>query len=133
MPTNDKSHRAESLPRAKVKKGWQVSPIWVAPILAAGLLGWLLTRTFLQAGPTITIHFKDAKGIEVKNTMVKYRGAKIGEVTAIKLTKDRQYVEVKAQLERSAASVATEGSQFWIVRPEVSVGEIRGLTTRVSG
>jgi paraquat-inducible protein B len=51
----------------------------------------------------------------------------------LQLTKDLQHVEVRARLQRSAAGLACEGSQFWIVRPEVSSGGLHGLETIVSG
>jgi paraquat-inducible protein B len=49
------------------------------------------------------------------------------------LTKDMQHVEARVRLQRSAAGLANEGSQFWIVRPEVSSGGLHGLETIVSG
>lgn len=61
------------LPRAKVKKGWRISPVWLVPLIAGAFLGWLLYRTFIEAGPKITIRFKEGKGVEQGKTPLKYR------------------------------------------------------------
>ncbi len=122
-----------ALPRARVTRGWRFSPVWLVPLAALAFIAWLLYRTFLESGPTITVEFKEGKGIESGKTAVKYRGVKIGDVTGLDLTKDQQMVDVKIQLTGSAAGVAREGSRFWIVRPEVSVAGISGLQTIVSG
>jgi paraquat-inducible protein B len=57
----------------------------------------------------------------------------IGEVRAVELSEDQQYVQVYARLRQSASSVAKEGSKFWIVRPEVGLENISGLTTIITG
>ena len=54
-------------------------------------------------------------------------------VTAVELSNDQQWVAVKARLERSAASIAQKSAVFWIVRPEVGIGDITGLSTVLTG
>ncbi len=125
--------RATELPRAKVKRGWKISPVWIVPLIAAVFVGWLVYRTFIDTGPKITIRFREGKGIEKGKTPVKYRGVQIGEVSGIKLSKNHQFVEVQAELDASAGGIARKGSKFWIVHPEVSMSGIRGLKTIVSG
>jgi paraquat-inducible protein B len=124
---------ALELPRAKTKKGWRISPMWLAPLAALVFIAWLLYRTFIESGPAVIVRFKDGKGIEAGKTPIQYRGVKIGEVNRIHLSKDQHYVEVSARLDRSAAGVARQGTLFWIVRPEVSIAGISGLQTIVSG
>jgi len=123
----------EGLPRAKIQKNRFAWMFWLAPVAAVGLCGWFIYRDLIAGGPVITIFFQDADGLEVKNTIVKYRGAQVGEVTSLELTKDHQLVKVTARLTGSAATLARQGSTFWIVRPEVKVGSISGLGTIVSG
>src|ERR1041385_2547685 len=124
MEQADHPEQADSLPKAHIKKSRWPSPFWLAPILALAFVGWLIYRDTVQNGPTITIRFKQGPGIEVGKTMLRYRGVKVGKVTAIDLSEDRKAVEVKATLEASAESIAREGSQFWIVHPEVTGAEI---------
>ncbi len=59
--------------------------IWLLPVAAAALCGWFVLHDFVFAGPTITIYFQDADGLQEKNTMVKYRGINIGQVDSLKL------------------------------------------------
>jgi paraquat-inducible protein B len=58
-----------------------------------------------------------------------YRGAVVGRVEKIDLNENNSSVEVRARLDKSATSLAVEGSRWWIVRPSVSLHEISGLET----
>jgi paraquat-inducible protein B len=123
-----------NLPKAKVRKsGWSFSVIWIVPLIAAVVAAYLVYGRLQQAGPKITIKFKEGNGLKTGQTQIKYRGVQIGEVTAVELNEDHQSVMVKARLQRSAASVAREGSVFWIVRPELGLGNITGLDTVITG
>jgi paraquat-inducible protein B len=122
------------LPKAKVKKsGRYFSIVWTVPVIAAILAAYLVYGHLQQSGPKITISFKDGSGLRTDQTPIKYRGVQIGEVIAVELSQDHQAVLVKARLQRSAASIAREGSVFWIVRPEVGIGNITGLGTVITG
>ncbi len=131
--TGEYRRSKDGLPQAKIQRsrfGWM---FWLVPVGAVALCGWFFYRDVIASGPTITIFFKDADGLEEKNTLLKYRGANIGEVRSVELTRDHELVKVTARLDGSAAKLAQQGAIFWIVRPEVSVGEISGLNTIVSG
>ncbi|HEV7924772.1 MAG TPA: MlaD family protein [Verrucomicrobiae bacterium] len=121
------------LPKAKIEKSRSSWLLWLIPTAAALLCVWYLCRDLIFAGPTITIYFQNADGLQDQVSLVQYRGVKVGEVESLKLTKDRQSVAVKAQLDSSAANLAREGSVFWIVRPEVKLGAVSGLRTIVMG
>jgi paraquat-inducible protein B len=86
-----------------------------------------------SVGPEIAIRFGDASGLRVGQTPVNYRGVQIGEVTRIELSDDHRQAVVKARLHRSARSIATEGAVFWIVRPQIGLNQITGLSTVLSG
>lgn len=124
----------ESLPEARVSRRRRLpSVVWIVPLLAAVVAGYLVYERIQEFGPKITIRFQDGSGIRTGQTPIKYRGVPIGEVTAVELSPDQKHVLVRARLERSAASVAREGSAFWIVRPEVGIGSVTGLGTVISG
>ena len=125
---------ADELPKAKVKRSrWRFPVVWVVPAIAVIVAGYLAYGRLEQLGPKITIRFKDGNGLKTGQTPIKYRGVQIGEVTAVELSPDQQAVVVWARLQRSAASVAKEGAVFWIVRPEVGIGNITGLDTVITG
>jgi len=121
------------LPHAIVRPSRVRYWIWFIPMLAAALAGWWVYQEFARKGPTITIRFQEAKGLTAGQADVRYRGATIGSVTYLRLAKDKKDILVKAELDKSAAGLAVEGSQFWIVRPELSLAGVRGLMTIVSG
>src|SRR5437588_4565246 len=128
-----KPHSLDELPKAKLERNWKTYFIWLVPLAAATLAGWFIYSNMVKGGPTLHILFEDAAGLQPGKSQLKYRGAEIGEVRDVKLTKDHQRVEVVVALDRAAKSVARDGSRFWIVKPEVGVQEIRGLRTIVSG
>ncbi len=80
----------------------------------------------------ITISFSEGHGLAVGDK-VKYRGISVGEVTGIKLDDQLDHVFVNVRLSTNARRLAKVGSQFWIVRPNVSLGAIRGLDTVIGG
>jgi paraquat-inducible protein B len=121
------------LPSAVIKKSRRSWLLWLIPAGALCLCGWFVYRDYVSMGPTITILFDNTEGLEAKNTVIKYRGADVGMVKSISLTKDSQRVKISAQLAGSARNLARSGSVFWIVRPELKMGSFSGLRTIVSG
>jgi len=103
------------------------------PVAAALVAGYLVYERVQEIGPSITIKFKDGSGLRTGLTPLKYRGVSIGEVVAIGLSSDHHYVLATVRLRRSLASMADEGATFWIVRPEVGLGNITGLSTVITG
>ncbi len=121
------------LPRAKIKEGPRISIIWIVPLIAAIVAGWLVFNNVRETGPVINIQFSDGSGLQANQTVLKYRGVRIGEVRSVQLAKDTAHVKVEARLTASAKNLARDGSIFWIVRPEVGSGGLSGLETIVSG
>jgi paraquat-inducible protein B len=127
---NEQMH---DLPKAIIKKSRLSWFLWLIPIAAALLCAWYLGRDFIFAGPTITIHFQNAEGLQDQTSLLQYRGVTVGVVAGLTLAKDRQSVAVKVKMDASAANLAREGSVFWIVRPEIKLGAVTGLRTIVLG
>ncbi|HZP39285.1 MAG TPA: MlaD family protein [Methylomirabilota bacterium] len=122
------------LPAATVRRRrWRLPFVWIVPLIAALIAGTLVYNRLQEFGPTITISFRDASGVQRDQTEIRYRGVPVGQVTTVELTPDQQRVVVTAQLRRSAAGLAREGSLFWVVRPEVGFGTVRGLSTVLTG
>ena len=101
---------------------------WLVPIVAAAVGGYLFWQTEIDVGPTIEIGFADGTNV-AESSKVVYRGVEVGSVRSVELDASLQQVNVKAQLHKPAAGLAREGSQFWIVEPRVSVGQVTGLDT----
>ena len=125
---------AEELPKAKVKiKRWNFSVVWVVPVIATIVAGYLVYDRAQEFGPKITVKFKNGSGLKIGQTPIKYRGVQIGEVTAVELSEDQQNVLVKARLRRSAAPIARQGAVFWVVRPEMGLSNLTALGTVITG
>jgi len=124
----------EALPRARLRRRrpW-LQLVWLVPLVAAALAGYLVWQRVQQLGPEITIQFRDGAGLRVGQTPIKYRGVQVGQVTGMALSEDRERVLVRARLEKAGAALAAEGTQFWVVRPQVGWGNVTGLGTVISG
>jgi paraquat-inducible protein B len=122
-----------ALPQAKTRERRRLSIIWLVPLIAAIAAGWLVFKNVRATGPVIRIQFSDGSGLQPNQTVLKFLGVRIGEVRSVQLTADLTHVEVEARLTGAAKTLAREGSQFWIVRPEVGAGGLSGLETIVSG
>src|SRR5882672_276006 len=127
---------APPTPLARVtvrSKGRAYTIVWAVPVAAALVAGYLVYERVREIGPAITIKFKDGSGLRTGVTPIKYRGVSIGEVVAVGLSDDHQYVLATARLRRAVAALAADGARFWIVRPEVGLGNITGLSTVITG
>jgi len=108
--------------------------VWIIPILAAIVGGWLAAKSLLDRGPHITIRFESAEGLEAGKTRIKYKNVDIGIVHSIDLSDDRKYAIVNAELaRRGSRGFLAEDTKFWIVRPRFSGGQVTGLSTLLAG
>src|SRR5258708_33043203 len=122
----------ETLPTATVRRR-RSSPIWLVPIVAAAIAGWLGWTALMERGPTITITFESAEGIEAGRTRIMHKNVALGIVESVDLSNDLSHAIVRARMNRTAAPHLTTGTRFWVVRPRLSVGGVSGLGTLVSG
>lgn len=107
--------------------------IWIVPIVALLVGGYLVFRELAARGPDITITFSNGSGLEAGKTQLVSRGVIVGSVERIDLSPDLSEVKVRARLHASAAELAREGTRCWIVRPKIGVGGISGLETIMKG
>jgi len=122
------------LPEAQPAEPRRHAPalVWLIPLIAALLGGWIALQSWLAKGPTITVAFRTADGIEPGKTLIRYKNVNVGSVTRVSFTKDGG-VLVSATLTHDATQFLREDSQFWVVRPRVSAGGVSGLSTLFSG
>ena len=116
-----------------MRKRAVLSLIWLVPVIAAIVAGVLVFQNLQKFGPVITIRFDDTAGLDANQTVIRYRGVRVGSVLSIQVSKDMKAVDVRARLQRFAAGLARDGTIFWIVRPEVGAGGVHALETIVSG
>jgi paraquat-inducible protein B len=122
----------DELPEATVEKPSGISIVWLIPIVAALVGGWLAYKTISESGPTITITFEDASGLEAGKTKIKYKSVTVGQVETVEI-EDLQRVLVTAKMSKRSEKYMKEDTQFWVVRPRIGAGGVSGLETLVSG
>lgn len=135
MSTPESPDHAPRLPTPEVKRPRRgsLSLIWLVPLVAALAGLTLVVRGVIQAGPTITITFDSAEGLEADKTEVKYKDVVIGKVSSLELSGDRSHVVVTVDLNKNASSIAVEDTRFWVERPRIGLGGISGISTLLSG
>jgi paraquat-inducible protein B len=122
------------LPEAVVtRRKHQISIVWFVPLVALLIGGWLVYKAMSEKGPTITISFKSAEGLEAGKTKIKYKDVELGQVTEIRLTPDLSNVLVTAELVNEAEDFLSANTRFWVVRARVAAGQVSGLGTIFSG
>jgi paraquat-inducible protein B len=120
-------------PEAVVQTRRQFSIVWLVPVVALLIAGWLAYKAISEKGPTITITFSTAEGLEAGKTKIKYKDVEIGQVEAISVSEDLTHVVVTAELVKHADKYLTEQARFWVVRARVAAGEVSGIGTIFSG
>ena len=118
---------------AVMQKKRRIPLIWIVPMVALALGGWLAIKAINEKGPTITITFATADGLEAGKTKIKFKDVEIGEVEAINLNDDASKVVVTAKMIKGSEPYLTDQSKFWVVRPRISGGSVSGLGTVLSG
>jgi len=123
------------LPIAKTRPASNWSAIWVLPIIALLIGGWLGWQAYQKAGIEVQILFASGEGIEAGKTQFIYKGMPIGKVLALGFPMDGKDRGVIATLEvdKNVEPFLRSETRFWLVKPSVTLAGITGLDTLVSG
>lgn len=123
------------LPMARTRPASNWSAIWVLPLIALLIGGWLAWRAYSEAGVEIQILFESGEGIQAGKTEVIFKGMSIGKVVALALDEsgERRGVIATVEMAQETESHLRDGTRFWLVKPSVSLAGITGLETLVSG
>ena len=134
MATPNPPGDLETVPDAVIdeqSKGFPV--VWLLPIVALLVGGWLFYKTESEKGPEITLTFHTAEGIEQGKTQVKFRDVTVGTVHKVDFTEDLKAVQLTITMLAGTDEYLTEKSRFWVVKPRVGAGGVTGLGTLFSG
>ena len=80
----------------------RIQLVWIIPIVAALVGAYIAITTILAQGPTVTISFRTAEGLEAGKTKIRYKDVEIGLITHVALARDAQ--------RRDCRSAVREGS-----------------------
>ncbi|QDH14349.1 MCE family protein [Formicincola oecophyllae] len=109
------------------------SILWIIPVVAILISGWLAWRHFTTQGPLVTIDFDTADGIVPGQTQVKNKAVTLGIVKDVTLSPDMSHVIVAVQMNEASAPYMTNHARFWVVRATINGASITGLSTLLSG
>ena len=121
------------LARASTRRSRRVTIIWIIPLLAIAIGAWLAWDTLSKQGPTITISFASGEGLQAGQSQLKYKEIVFGTVKSLSLNANRSRVLVRVATTRQAEPLLTDKTIFWVVRPRISLGNVSGLSTLLSG
>jgi len=122
------------VPEAEVRsRKRRISIVWLVPLIAVLIGGWLVFKALSEKGPVITMTFKSAEGLEAGKTKIRYKDVELGQVSAIELSEDLSEVVVTAELVKQAENFLSVNTRFWVVRARVGVSGVSGLGTLFSG
>lgn len=118
--------RTAAPPQARVRERKWSPWIWIIPLLAMSVVGYLIVRYGVLGGGDITVRFAEARGLDRFNP-VRFRGAKVGTVEKITIDKKLEQVVVRISMDGAMKHALKTGTRFWIVEPSLESGGFGSL------
>lgn len=122
-----------TIPPVSAVRRSKISWVWLIPIVAAIVAGFLAWRTLRDQGPQVTLTFRSGDGLVAGQTRIRYKAVDLGQVERVKLADDASKVIVSVRMRAESERFLTDQARFWIVRPRLSSGSLAGIETIVSG
>lgn len=123
-----------SIPQARVVSAaeananrWRTKLWWLTAVCVVVAIGLVIT-SFRTQGTVVHIRFEEGHGLKAGDTL-HYRGIDVGNVTKVVVAEDMQGVDVSIQLAPGSEKLAVDGSEFWIQRARLRLGQVSGLET----
>jgi len=133
MPDPNPPPPAVPQSRTVTKKKTRLSLVWIIPIVAALAGAWVAVVKIRSEGPTITIVFESAEGLDAGKTKIHYNGVDVGTLTNIRLSDDHQHAIATAEMAPGTEAFLVDDTNFWIETARISGATISGLSTLISG
>ncbi|MGK0188901.1 MAG: paraquat-inducible protein B [Verrucomicrobiales bacterium] len=121
----------EELHAEKASK--RISSVWIIPLVAVVIGGWLVWNHYHTLGPLAEVTFATGEGLVEGKTRVECRSVEVGQVETLRLNDDLASVAVTIRMKKEASHLLRKDARFWVVRPRVGGGGVSGLGTIVSG
>jgi len=130
---SDVLEQRAAVPRATTRRSRRISVIWIIPLVAVAIGGWLAWDTWSKQGPTIRISFDTGEGLQAGQSQLKFKDIVFGTVKSLELAPDHTHVVVTVATTHQAAPLLTDQTIFWVVKPRLFAGNVSGLETLLSG
>ncbi len=125
--------RANTQNNALIRHKRRLSPFWLLPFVALLIAGWMGYSALQARGETVVVSFHTAPGLVAGRTPVRFQGVEVGTVSKVSVTPDLRAIEVTLNIQRSMQHTLRQGTQFWLVNPQVSLAGVSGLDALVGG
>src|SRR3954452_20418734 len=99
-------------PAAMVKRRRGISLVWAIPIVAALIGAFLAYKAYTDRGPTITISFETAEGLEAGKTKLRYLDIEVGTVQSVVIGTDLKHILVTAEMAPGAEAYLRADTRF---------------------
>ncbi len=129
---SDQPNTAPSVP-PEIRRAQRWNIVWVVPLVALLLGGWMLFRHFTSAGPIAHVSFETAEQISAAKTEVRCRSVKVGMVRSVALSDDLKSVMVDIEIDSNAQHLLRKGTRFWVVKVRFSGASVTGISTVLEG
>lgn len=86
-----------------------------------------------QAGIRVLVKMTDFEGLQAGRTPVLYNGVQAGTLKALKINDDLTGALAELSLDPRTEDYLVDGTEFWVVKPSISLAGITGLEALVKG
>src|SRR5688572_25395746 len=128
--STDRTNETPGVPSAVYVRERRMSLLWVIPLLALLLGGWLAWRAWSLRGLSVFVHLENGHGLKAGDDL-RFKGISVGRVESVHLSDDLRGVEVEARLLSQSDLLARTGTRFWVVRPQLRLTGVAGLETLI--
>ena len=118
-------------PIVEEKRRWSL--VWLMPLVALCFASWLGWEAWQERSIAITILFENGTGIEAGRTPVRFNGLEVGKVDKVSMIPDLKGVTARVQMNQELEQWLTDKTEFWLVKPEISLMGVSGIETLLSG
>jgi paraquat-inducible protein B len=107
--------------------------VWIIPILAALIVGYLGIKAVLNRGEVVTVTFSKAAGAKPGETQVLYQGIQAGRVIKIEPNADGRRLDFQLRLVPAAKNGLNTNARFWLIGANPNLTDLSSLKAVVSG
>src|SRR5690606_14957106 len=86
-----------------------------------------------QTGIKVVVTLTEFEGLQEGRTPVMYKGIEVGSLKSMKIDRDLNSATAELTINPLAEEYLVEGSEFWVVKPSISLAGITGLEALVKG
>ncbi len=107
--------------------------VWVVPILALLIVGYLGIKAVLNRGEVVTVTFSKAAGAKPGETQVLYQGIQAGRLLHIVPNADGRRLDFQLRLLPAAKNGLNTNARFWLIGANPNLTDLSSLKAVVSG